>query len=298
MISFQREITAKSTGLHWRWKIGKHCARLFFRVQILSCNVFLSAALRSVWGHLTQICVSTLCTRACRRVQCIERSNFTLLWPRQSYWPPTVRPALCSNDYWLLIDSFINCELLWLVPYRRVHAKTSSAGFLRPWRGRGWAAAAETDHRSEIKSSPVKTLQRRSWFPSDCTECCEPLWGGLTHWLTTISHSEWSLSSETGNIPTMFMSPWSKYFNISLTCMGDVNQVTVKLCLLYRAVSFLSFAAFFMHLCTVSIFWESGWRTTRLPVWWNYNMRARSIQMRLCTFTYVHFVHLYMIYTW
>lgn len=87
--------------------------------------------------------------------------------------------------------------------------------------------------------------------------------------------------------------------NISIfhSLAWDVNQVTMKLCLLYRAVSFLSFAAFFMHLYTVSIFWESRWRTTRLPVWWNYNMRARSIQMRLCTFTYIYVHDLYMINT-
>lgn len=40
------------------------------------------------------------------------------------HWRPP-----CSNDYWLLIDSFIKCELLRLVPNRRVCVKTFSAGF-------------------------------------------------------------------------------------------------------------------------------------------------------------------------
>lgn len=102
--------------------------------------------------------------RADKRVQYIERSNFTLLWPRQIYWPATVRPPLCSNDYWLLIDSFINCELLRLVPYHGVHVKTLSAGLLRSLRGRGWAAAAETEHRERNQKFPGRDFEVWLWL--------------------------------------------------------------------------------------------------------------------------------------
>lgn len=168
--------------------------------------------------------VFQLCTRACRHVRCTERSNFTLLWPRQINWPPTVRPALCSNDYWLLIDSFINCELLWLVPYHRVHMKTFSAGFLRPLRGRGWAAAAETDHSVSVTGLRL-VLASLHW----CFECKL-----VTNLATSYAFYAGMMHMMLAPCFMVFMSPWSKYFNISLTAWE----------MLYRAVSVLFFAFF------------------------------------------------------
>lgn len=82
---------------------------------------------------------------------------------RAVLWTPIIHPPLCSNDYWLLIDSFMRCELLWLVSYRRVHMKIWSVWFMSSfwfyW-GAQWTAAAGWEQRK------TSSFQSKSSFLS------------------------------------------------------------------------------------------------------------------------------------
>lgn len=97
-----------------------------------------------VWLWLC-VCLS-VCVDVCTCVRVRARTVYSFHAPPAQAVLQTliVHPPLCSNDYWLLIDSFMRCELLWLVSYRGVHMKIWSVWFMSSfwfyW-GAQWTAA-------------------------------------------------------------------------------------------------------------------------------------------------------------
>lgn len=104
----------------------------------------------------------TLCVCVCVHVRARTVHSFHAPLAQAVLQTLIVHPPLCSNDYWLLIDSFMRCELLWLVSYRGVHMKIWSVWFMSSfwfyWGAQWTAAASENKGKQHISSFQSKSL--------------------------------------------------------------------------------------------------------------------------------------------